>query len=148
MTEIVLKGDLGRTDIFIILSFHFRKHSLNLILSDYPFTISLTDVIFVFLCHPSCFSMTIVHTSLIFLQYIQRRSLHLTLLALWIPPLQCFTYSIFIIYSLYISSCPYSRVTLYTLIFPIVIIIAIPSIFFHSSYHLMTISLYFFTKIH
>lgn len=68
MIEIVLKGGLGRTEIFIILSFHFWKHSLNLILSDYPFTIFLTDVIFVLLCHPSHFSMTIVHTSLIFLQ--------------------------------------------------------------------------------
>lgn len=58
---------------------------------------------------PSHFSRTIVHTSLTFLQYIQRQSLQLTLLALWIPPLQYFTYNIFIIYSLYISSCPHSH---------------------------------------
>lgn len=109
MIEIVLKGDLGRTDIFIILSFHFWKHSLNLILSDYAFTISLTDVIFVFLCHPFSFfkdycshltDISPIYTETIFA---------INTLALWIPPLQYFTYNIFIIYSLYISSCPHSH---------------------------------------
>lgn len=36
----MILGDFGRTDIFIILSFHLQKHNLNLILSDYPSTIS------------------------------------------------------------------------------------------------------------